>query len=164
MTPLWQASACRLSTMVAPMCWLALWAERPNSPDRQRHVVKGPRNASIAVDVMMVPGARLFDYASSYRSREQDEQKYPEDHRMLAANNAAACSSRNTSAVGSNRKTAHTNGGASSDDALPNADGATIDAPGIGGHSNHHSSKQARPAIARSRGYLPGQMCLSSRR
>jgi hypothetical protein len=35
--------------------------------------------ASIAVDVMVVPAERFLDYASSYRSPKQDEQKYSED-------------------------------------------------------------------------------------
>jgi hypothetical protein len=71
----------QLPTMVASMCRLVPWAKGPDSPDRQRHIVKGQKVASIAVDVMMVvPAARLLDYTSSYRAREQDEQKYSEDY------------------------------------------------------------------------------------
>ena len=106
--------------------------------------------ASTAVEVMVVPAANRMSRNTRQITR------------ILAANSAAACSNRNISAVGGSRKTARTNGGdASSDDALPSAHVAAIGAPGIGGRSSHHPSKQAGPAIARPRGYSPGRMCLS---
>ena len=84
---------------------------------------------------------------------------------ILAPNSAAARSNRNTSAVGSNRKTARTNGGdASSDDVLPSAHVAAIDAPGI-----KEPSVATIPVdrldqrFVRLMGYLPGQMFPLSR-